>query len=428
MIVSTHEDNKSYSNRYPQIVVDASGNSYITWEGYDGNDEIYWVTIDATGQPGAVKKISTHKEGMTYDDRLPQIAVDASGNSYITWYGYDGNDADIYWVTIDATGTCGTIQMISNHPDNVAYNDYHPQIAVDASGNSYVVWHGCDKENCWEEPGDLEIYWVKIDTTGTPGTVKKIPPTSPDNVNTLAMRPQLAADALGNSSIVWSGVNEESYDIYWVRIDASEKVGTVKKMLNYPDMDYDDYNPQITVDASGVLYVTWENFDENDYDIYWTRINAPENEGTVQKISTYLGSTVYDDTNPQIAVDVIGNSYIAWESFNRKSAEQFDQQIYWIKIDAEGNPGKVQNLSSRQYAKHFDRKSRIAVDTSGNSYVTWEGEDTSKIDHIFFTAHLPNPTILLKIILALIAVVVMVTIGVIAIVVRKKTGRDHLKR
>ncbi len=426
--ISIHPDNMDHKDSLPQIAVDAAGNSYVVWQGRDENDsEIYWVKIDSAGRPGQVQKISNHPDCISYHDLLPQIAVDTAGNSYVVWQGRDENDSEIYWVKIDSAGRPGQVQKISNHPDNIDHGDHDPQIAVDAAGNSYVLWHGCDEEGCWDEPGDLEIYWVKIDASGVPGRVQKIPPTSPDNVNTMDMIPQIAVDVSGNSYATWSGMDETSYNIYWVKTNASENVKAVQKISNYPDVGYDDYNPQITVDSSGILYITWENFDKNDYDIFWAKIDASRNERTVQKISTYLFSTVYDDRLPQIAVDSSGNSYITWESFNRKPAEQFDQTICWIKVDAEGNPGKVHNISSCQERKHFDQNPRIAVSARGNSYITWRGQDASKIDHIFFTAHFTDSTPISGIIeIIVIIIVLVVVIGVIIILIRKKMNKNQI--
>jgi hypothetical protein len=477
VIISTHKDNGDYYSKNPQIAVDTVGNSYVVWQGFDGNDqEIYWVKIDADRIPGIVQKISIHPHNITTDDWLPQIAVDtagnsyvvwsgsdgndydiywvkidaegnpgtiqnisdpdtdyddgsvniavdAMGNSYVVWQGFDGNDTDIYWVKIDAAGIPGVIQQISTHKDNATNHDYDPQITIDTLGNSYVVWHGCDKKDCWKEPGDLEIYWVKIDARGTPGVVKKIPPTSPDNIDTTAMIPQIAADPSGNSFIVWSGKNEKSYDIYWVRIDASGNAGAIQRVSAHPNSHYDDVHPETAVDTLGNVYIAWEGSSGNQGEIYWVKIDPSGIPGTVQKVSNYLFSSVYEDWDPQIAVDTLGNSYVTWNSFNGGFAEKFDQQICWIKIDAEGNPGKVHKLSGCQYAKHVDRDSRICAGPEGNSYVIWVGQDASNHDHIYFTAHLPNLVPLLRVILLIGAVVVIA-----AVLIYRRIGQKAILR
>ena len=423
--VSTHPDNVDTNDWLPQIAVDSSGNSYITWSGSDGNDkEIYWVKVDEGGTPGTIQKISTYPDGIEYNDSSPHIASDSEGNTFVTWGGSDGTNISIYWVKIDAEGVPCTVQKISNHPDNKTCCNYDPQIVIDTSGKSYVVWHGCDKEECWREPGDLEIYWVKIDSEGVPGTVQKIPPTSPDNVNTMAMQPQLAVDAQGTSYIVWSGIGEESYDIYWVRIDASGELGATQKIQGYPDSSYNDYNPRIAV-KSGALYITWENFDKNDYDVYWVMIDTSGKQGVVQKISDYRNTSAYDDRLPRIAVDSSGNSLVTWEKFNRKPAEQFDQRIYWVKIDPEGKLGKIYDISPRQ-RKHFDKIPQIAVDAEGNSYVIWQGNVESGNDLIFYTARHSNPALSIALTMAipLTAIIILIVI----VITRKKSRREYITK
>jgi hypothetical protein len=474
LIISTHEDNTRYFNNWPEIAVDTLGNSSITWCGSDGNDrEVYWVRVDASGTPGTVQKISTHQDNISNDDWYPQISVDVSGNSYITWHcfhgdrcdiywtkvdafgtsgqvlnisgdigcpecdnwnpriavdtmknsyitweRFDGNDSDIFWAKIDAEGVLGMTQKISTHPDNTGYSDIKPQIAVDISGNSYVVWHGCDKENCWEEPGDFEIYWVRIDASGIHGMVQKIPPTNPDNINTSDEIPQIAVDASGNSYVVWSGIEKSGYNLYWVKIDASDVVGTIQKISTQSgSTDYNDLYPQIAVDSSGNSYIAWESFDGDDSDIYWVKIDPAGIVGAVQRISNYSGSTAFDDSGPSIAVDALGNSYVTWTSYNRGIAEQFDQRVCWVKIDAEGKPGRVQKIPSYPDSRHSDWNSRIALDALGNSYVTWEGEDAYGNDHIFFTARLPRPASLATV--AVIAVMVIAAIVLVVILTRK---------
>jgi hypothetical protein len=183
---------------------------------------------------------------------------------------------------------------------------------------------------------------------------------------------------------------------------------------------YTDYNPEIAVDALGALYITWENLDENDYDIYWVRIDASGTSGEVKNISNYLGSTINDDRIPQIAVDGLRNSYVTWDSFNRKSAEKFDQRICWVRVDTEGNPGRAQNISSNQYSKHFDRNPQIAVDIQGNSYVVWAGHDEFKHDHIFFTAHFPDQTLIPRVILIMVILIAAMIIAAGVVVIRRK--------
>ncbi|MBU7014363.1 MAG: hypothetical protein HXS43_05990 [Theionarchaea archaeon] len=366
-----YEDSQIYDDYDPQIAVDSEGNSCVTWYGVtrDGSS-IFWAKIDSSGILENVQKISATDRGRT-SDRNPQIVVDAEGNSYVTWQGAGGSDQDIYFLRIDDTGVRGAAEQISTHKDNVNRNDYSPQIAVDQEGNSYVVWYGHDGN-------DLEIYWVPIDRTGTRGSVEKIS-THVDNRDLDDYNPQIAVDSEGNSYVVWYGSDGNDQEIYWVGITAAQP-GTVEKISTHLDNLFkNDYNPQIAVDAQGNSYITWYGFDGIDDEIYWTTIAPSGNQEATLKISTSPYNRIWDDYNPQIAVDSGGNSYVVWYGFNGT-----DDEIFWAKIAASGIPATPQVISlhtDNEYHNDFDPQ--IAVN-NGNSYVTWYGFDGSD-NHIYFS-------------------------------------------
>ncbi|MBU7012114.1 MAG: hypothetical protein HXS46_15625 [Theionarchaea archaeon] len=368
--ISMHVDNLNNSDCYPQIAVDAPGNSYVVWQGYDGIDnEIYWVKIDATGSQGGVQKISTHLDNIATNDEHPQIAVDFLGNSYVTWCGHDGNDYEIYWVKIDAESVMGAVQKISLHPDNVNDWDNYPQIAVDASGNSYVTWMGRGRD-------DDEIYWVKIDAESVMGAVQKIS-LHPDNINGHEEYPQIAVDALGNSFVTWSGHDGNDEEIYWVRISAKSTAGTVQKVSTHLDnVNNWDKHPRVAIDSLGNSYITWMGLDSNDYEIYWVKIDAESVMGAVQKISLHPDNANTHDDVPQIAVDASGNSYITWQG-----KDEADHEIYWTRVDTSGSQGAVQKISTHpDNVGACDDSPQIAIDSLGDSYVTWCGYDGNDTD------------------------------------------------
>ena len=110
-----------------------------------------------------------------------------------------------------------------------------------------------------------------------------------------------------------------------------------------------------------------------------------------------------------------------WEKFNRKPAEQFDQRIYWMKIEAEGNLGEIRDISSHQ-RKHFDQIPQIAVDAEGHSYVIWLGKVESKNDLIFYTAYLSNPALSTALTIAIPLIVIV--IATIIVIIRRKFGKE----
>ncbi len=258
-------------NYEPKIALDSEGNSYVVWYGVcsgDGSDtEIYWVKVDPSGIRGTIRKISTHPDNGVFNDRDSRIAVDRTGNSYISWRCALKNQ--VYWTKVDTSGVPGTAQKISNHPDNGRNSNNNPRIGIDASGNSYVVWEGHDGS-------DYEIYWVKIDAAGTQGLVKKISDQSGDDTN-----PQIAVDSAGNSNVAWRGLGGTDYEIYWALIDPSGVPGTPQVISTHPEnINGLDTNQQIAVDSAGNAYVVWHGTGNGNDEIYFASNNFDtDNDG-----------------------------------------------------------------------------------------------------------------------------------------------------
>ena len=373
-------------NTSPHIAVDEEGNTYLTWIGWrklcDRSRDVYWVKIDAEGVRNPIQKISTHPDNTKNREWDPQIAIDEQKNSYIVWHGSDGEDSEIYWVKVDAEGIPGQTVKISTHPDNTKNSEFNVRIAVDAQGNSYVVWEGFDKYN---DSGRYEedIYWVRVDAEGLPGDVLKIS-THPDNLNYRDHSPEIAVDAEGNSTVVWYGCDGEDcnyqlgdYEIYLVRIDAEGNPGEVQKLseLLGETRNYHSF-PQIAVDRNGNSYVAWIGGDEDGGGIYWVKIDAEGVPGVIQKISPHPKDVDDIERDLQIAVDAEGNSYLTWQRCSGKDCAYGvgDYKIHWMKIDTRGVPSEVVTLSVHpDNLEERVENPEITVDTQGNSGVVWSG-------------------------------------------------------
>jgi len=379
--VSTHPDSTTSREWNPQIALDEQKNSYIVWQGPDGEDsEIYWVKVDAEGVPGEAMKISTHPDNAHNDEYNARIAVDGLGTSYVVWEGFDRyNDSDtfekdIYWVKVDAEGVPGEVMKISTHPDNINYSDHSPEIVIDAEGNSTVVWYGCDGEDCNYQLGDYEIYLVRINAEGIPGEVQKISALL-DKTRNYHSFPQIAVDRNGNFYVAWFGGDEDNCGIYWVKIDTEGVPGEIQKISAHPDdVDSIGSNLRIAIDAEGNSYLTWQRcagkycaYGVGDYEIRWVKTDTRGIPSAVLTISVHPENLEERVENPGIAVDAQGNSGLVWSGHRGH-----DIEVYWAKIDAEGVPGKVLRLSTYPGSNKFDDEyPQITVDAEGNFYVTW---------------------------------------------------------
>jgi uncharacterized delta-60 repeat protein len=118
------------------IAVDSSGNVYVT--GYSGGSEIYWdyatIKYDTNGNELWVKRYNG--PGNEYDWAYA-IVVDNSGNVYVTgWSAGNGTYDDYATIKYDPNGN---ELWVKRYNGPVSSNDGANAIAVDGSGNVYVT-------------------------------------------------------------------------------------------------------------------------------------------------------------------------------------------------------------------------------------------------------------------------------------------------
>jgi hypothetical protein len=116
------------------LAVDAQGNVYVT--GYsEGNGTIYdynTIKYDAAGNELWVKRYNGPANG---EDRANSLAVDASGNVYVTGYSTgNGTSSDYATIKYDTDGNELWIKRYNGPKNDVACF-----LAVDAAGNVYVT-------------------------------------------------------------------------------------------------------------------------------------------------------------------------------------------------------------------------------------------------------------------------------------------------
>jgi uncharacterized repeat protein (TIGR01451 family) len=265
------------------IAVDASGNAYITGYTFSTNfptaSPIYgsnsWdAFVTKINAAGTSLVYSTYLGGSDYDFGFG-IAVDTSGNAYITGYTYSTNFPTVSPIYGSNTGAPDAfVTKINAAGSSLAYStylggyrdDYGYSIAVDTPGNAYITGYTCSTNFPTASP----IY----------------------------------------------GSNAGICDAFVTKINASGNSLVYSTYLGGSDYDY---GRSIAVDTSGNAYITGNAYSTNfptASPIYGS--NAGLSDAFVTKIyaggsslsySTYIGGND-DDRGVGIAVDASGNAYI----------------------------------------------------------------------------------------------------------------------
>ena len=380
------------------IAVDVSGNSYIT--GYfkgsatfgstnltsKGCIDIFIAKLDSSGNWLWAKKAG----GTDWDGGLG-IAVDASGNSYVTGYFADsaifgsttltGNEGDnIFVAKLDSNGNWLWVKKAGG----TGY-DGGLGIEVDASGNSYVTGDFSGTvtfgSTTLTSRGNSDIFVAKLDSSGNWLWAKKAGGKGYDKGHGIAV------DAVNNSYVtgIFEGsatfgsttlINKSSeyyYDIFIAKLDSS---GNWLWAQNAGGTG-SDWGNGIAVDASGNSYVTGY-FDSDatfgsttltsngGYDIFVAKLDSSGNWLWAKN----AGGTGTDWGNG-IAVDASGNSYVtgyflSTATFGDITLTSYGgTDIFIAKLDSSGNW-----LWAKNAGRTGGEGNGIAIDNNGNSYVT----------------------------------------------------------
>jgi hypothetical protein len=182
--------------------------------------------------------------------------------------------------------------------------------------------------------------------------------------------PHLALDAQGNTYVTSTSgsATDGDTDISTIKYGADGQQLWAKSFAG--PGGYKDWANDIKVDTGGNVYVTgvsWSGaFAGSEYDVVTIKYDT---SGTQLWAKFYNGPTGHWDGGEALALDGAGNVYIAGHSQASKASGALYNEFLTIKYDAGGNEQWVRRRSTAQIG---DEANRIALDSSGNAYVTGE--------------------------------------------------------
>ena len=335
------------------IALDGSGNVYVTGHSFGKRK----------GDYATVKYNTNGKQvwGARYDgpagedDAANAIAVDSSGNAYVTGRSSGGSSGDDY-ATIKYDGK-GEQLWVARYDGPAGKDDTAYSIALDGSGNVYVTGYSSGT-------GSGEDYaTIKYDGDGNQLWVARYdgPASGDDRAYAMIVAP--------SGSVCVTGYREgrTGDDYATIKYDSDGNQIWVAR-YNGPSDDA-DLAEAIAVDGSGNVYVTGSSVGTSTgYDYVTIKYDTNGNELWVAR---YDGPDEYHDHALAIAIGEGGDVYVTGMSRGR------GLDYATLKYDSDGNQLWVARYSGPRCK--WDKANAIAVDGSGNVYVTGSSAATVRV-------------------------------------------------
>jgi len=345
------------------VAADDMSNAYITGYTSSSNfptttgayDQIYNSTdvfVTKMDPSGSYLVYSTFLGG-TSGEYGYGIAVDGSGNAYVTGYTYSSNfpttsgcwdnSYSSYDVYITKLNSSGSALVYSTYLGGTS-SDYGYGIAVDGSGYAYVTGYTYSSNfpttsGCWDATyNSTDIFVTKMNQNGT-GLVYStfLGGTSGEYGYSIAVDGTGNAYVTGYTSSSNFPTTAGAWDTYYnstdVFVTKFNSTGTGLVYSTYLGGTSYEYGYSVAVDGSGCAYVTgytsssnfpttagaWDNY-YNSTDAFVTKFNTT---GSGLVYSTYLGGTS-SDYGQGIALDDIGNAIVGGYTSSTNFPTTFD--------------------------------------------------------------------------------------------------------
>lgn len=336
------------------ITVDATGNVYVT--GYGGSGTaIDFVTIKYTASGDTVwVRTYTFLGEASSDDKAVALAVDGSGNVYVTGFSLRSVSPAVRYDYATVKYNSSGVQQWVRRYSGVGGDNQPTALALDASGNVYVTGYSADTTDI---TGD-DYATVKYDSAGNSlWAVRYHNGISGGDDRASA----IGVSSTGIVYVTGSGAIASSFKSEYVTIRYNRSTGDTVWTRHYKQSTSDEAVAyDLAVDASGSAYVTGSSLKVlNDYDAATVKYDSLGNQAWASRYDNSSG-----DEGFTLAVDGSGNVYVA--GWTLDSLTSYD----YLTV-------KYNSAGTFQWANRYagpgtlsDAVAQLVLDGSGNVNVT----------------------------------------------------------
>jgi len=359
-------------------IVCSNNEVYVTGSSYGGTgttDDFTTIRYDSLGVEGPV---APYNGPGNNNDEAVAIAVDSSG-VYVTGRSagseYNrGPGYDTATVKFEESGGIGVKVWDARHDVTSFWNHYPTDMAVDLEGNTYVTGYGFTTEVTWDD-----FFTIKYNSLGEVVWVATYDNGGSDRARAIAVD-STGVYVTGSSHHDSEAGSNADYATIRYNKDTGALLWTEvhgpngDARYNGPE-DGSDYAVDIALNANHV-YVTGASVGAGQTPDYVTIQYAKSNG-----VPVWTTPANYDhgdsDFPKAIAVDASGNVYVTGESYDVEGGDFPGFDYATVMYDNSG----TQQWASRYEQPYHDTPFAIAVDSAtGDVYVTGQSDTSDDPD------------------------------------------------
>jgi len=257
----------------------------------------------------------------------------------------------------------GTRRLPSRHPE-IGW----PTLATDGRGRLYLAW-----QELLPGGGSRILFNRSLD--GGQTWLEAAPPLSTSSRGRTARMPRVSIDGAGGVYVVWEDTRDTHTNLYFNR---SLDQGTtwlpedLRLTVDQPPLT-NSFNPAISSDRSGRLYLAWYEHRDAPYSLYFNRSDDRGRTWLPHPIRLDHHGKDAKSYGFQLWNDDAGHVYIVWLErgekedsirFNRSS----DYGATWLDADVRIDSDSV------GIGKRGLLYPRMSADTTGKLYIVWSGD------------------------------------------------------
>jgi uncharacterized delta-60 repeat protein len=342
--VMRYDSGNGYDYAYA-MVVDASGNVYVTGESVAANYDYATIKYNTAGVEQWAMRYNGSQNGT---DRSNAIAVDGAGNVYVTGRSqWAGNDNDIVTLKFNSAGVQEWGQLY-----NGAANDWDEgqAITVDAAGNVYITGYSISG-------GTYSDYvTVKYNSSGAEQWSERYSATGSNSDRAYAIALDVSGNVFVTGRLFGTGTNWDYGTIKYNSAGARQWVASYDGPGGDVDIAY-----SLAVDISGNVYVAGNSDAILNTDFATVKYNPA---GAQLWAARYNGPSNLGDQANAIVLDAAGNVYVTGASSGNVSSDDFATIKYSQSIGINITSSEIPNKFSlgQNYPNPFNPVTNIKMD------------------------------------------------------------------